>query len=191
MKANVIQRSLNDITTIVTSQLYTTLAATSAAWHQAYSINANGFPAMANYAACFDQYRIKRVWLKFDPQQSGVSVIASTFEFWTDPKMYYVTDTDDATAFSSTNQYVSRPDFRIIPCFGGHNANDYVVSFVPKVSLDSAGTASVTVSSPWLDTGNLTVPYYGFKICNTFVYAPGIDFCNIFITAEIELRRSK
>jgi len=184
-----VQRALNQPVTIVTSTLYAPLAAGAAVWHAAYAFNANGFAAMSNFATCFDQYRIKRMKLTFDPTQQGLSTIAGVNEFWSDAKMFVCIDTDDATAFAATSSYESRPDFKLVPCFAGHSKSEYCITFIPKCSPDVGAITQAGVASPWLDTANLTVPYYGVKIYHPLIYAGGFTFCNLYVTAEIELRR--
>jgi len=184
-----INRALNDVTTVVLNCKFVTITAGAAPTHAAYGFNAGSFANMADYATVFDQYRIKSATLFFMPLAAGYSIISGTSEIWNDGRYLVAIDTSDATALTTTDQYLEYPDVRHVPIFsqGRSDALQYI-TWTPKTAPDLGAITGAGVASPWIDTNALTVPFYGFKIYCPFA-VNGVQLTDVYLTCEVELRR--
>jgi hypothetical protein len=117
-------------------------------------------PGYTDFTALFDQYRIRHVRLQCSTLAApfGQATTATSF-----PTVYTVIDYDDAATPTSVAQLQQYDTLMVAP-----NAQSFERHIAPRPALaaysGSVFTAFASSSNLiWIDSNNVTVPYYGFK----------------------------
>ena len=144
------------------------------------SIYADSLPNFTEFSALFDQYKVERVYLRFDlpPQyfNSGLTTII--------PLVQYVSDYDDGGDATKTDlqQY---PQYQV-HSFLKDGYTPLIFTLSPKPLRDIAGSGVATsygpmTSVPWIRTAEMSTPHYGIKLNFDFL---GTTF-NVSIPLEV------
>lgn len=124
-------------------------------------------PAVSDFTALFDRYRITHIqlqfYLKYEPG-SGVADPGTNQQNATYPIMYIVKDYDDAIAPTNINYLREHAKMKMIPM----QANKIVKFDVKPATLSENYRSSIaTTYSPkwkeWIDMAHTDTPYYGVK----------------------------
>jgi len=118
------------------------------------------------FAALYKQYRIDRVTVKFVPyctnNTAGDWMGNPTDSSVTHQSLVSVAiDYDDNVAPTNEAAVLEYENVQLHPAIG----QPWEIAFVPRAKLDTNNVNSVTVPSPWIDTGNTGVAHYGLKVC--------------------------
>lgn len=159
------------------------------------TININGvgiygpsLPNSSEFAAIFDQWRIKSVTVRLDWNYNSVGPSESATS---PPLFYFVTDYDDSAdaAVSALLQY---PGVRT-HSFLTNGYTPIVYTFVPRPLKDIAGSGVLTsygpdMSMPFIRTAELSTPHYGMKIATTPLGATSAAVIGyLLVTAFVDL----
>lgn len=121
-------------------------------------------PNAATFTSLFDQYRIRKVVLKFLPQIQFVSTPDVITAPGPSGAFVYVEDQDDATALGSLNAYL---EYDTCKMQQAHDLTPIVMNINPKIA-GSAYRGAFTgytnlPNTTWIDCSNRDVQYYGAK----------------------------
>lgn len=144
-------------------------------------------PAYAEITDLFDDYRIKKVTLRFDWSQDGYPGSSPTLMA---PLIYYVQDFNDASTTNLTN-LLQYPEVKNHSFYSG-GYKPLIVELRPRPLMDIASTGITTaygptLAAPWIRTSEPGVPHYGFKLAaNNFGVATNATVGNVSLTAYID-----
>lgn len=118
----------------------------------------------SEFSALFDQWRINSVTLRFDWNSNSYSPVDNAAVA---PLLYYAPDYDDVND-AGVSSLVQYPSVRT-HSFLQNGYTPLVYTFSPKPLRDVAGSGLLTSyavenGKPFIGTGYLTTPYYGFKL---------------------------
>ena len=121
-------------------------------------------PNAAAFGTLFDQYRIRKVVLKFLPQTQFVSTPDTLAAPAASGALVYVTDQDDATPLTSLNAYLEYDECMM---HQSHDQRPIIKTIYPKLA-GSAYRGAFTgytnlPNTTWLDMANRDIQYYGCK----------------------------
>lgn len=161
----------NDIHRFKASFIYTTLVGAPAGGdlHVSFKFKLADLPNVADYAI-FDQYRIKKIILRFEPSMTGndvngVSGTPNTMNPMLNRYVRVIHDYDSDNVLTSENDYFSYPNMKSYPQQG----KPWRVVLYPKVRkvmYDDDAAANVpcgVTKPPWIDMTRTNVPHRGIK----------------------------
>jgi len=155
-------------------------------------------PGYANFAACFDEYRIVKAICKFVPRYqpsdpSSNSVINPQYDLG-----WYHDDSGVAIAapfLATENAWIQREGYRQVP-FSKDPVS--VVSYPSPLSgmVSSTGALEAAIGAPgqWISTSNVDLQHWGVKYR---VYAPyggpatPLSTGTLYVTYYVEFRQPK
>jgi len=115
----------------------------------------------SNFAAVFDQYKIEFVEFWINPYGSGS--VSGYNPGASNPRLYSVTDYDDANNFSTANQAMQYQNCIVSSLQQGHYR-----ALKPHMALGaysgSVFTGFSNKPSDWIDCASTTVEHYGVKV---------------------------
>jgi hypothetical protein len=147
----------------------------------------DSLPGYTDFTALFDQYRIRHVRIQCSPLAApfGQSTTATSY-----PTVYTVIDYDDASVPTSVTQLQQFDTLMVTP-----NAQSLERHIAPRPALAaySGSVFTAFASSPntmWIDSNNVTVPYYGFKWATDGVttVSGSYQLLSVNITVSLECR---
>lgn len=138
---------------------------TSGALLVAYSFALSDLPNSGEFTALYDQYKITGIKLDFIWRSTNISQVETqNTQQQGAPYMYYVIDHDDSTAATVNELREFAKAKRFIFDTGKRTCSVY---FKPCTLVENYLTAVTTGYSPrfdsWIDAGNPSMPYFGFK----------------------------
>lgn len=129
------------------------------------NFKASSVPDFANYSACFDEYRIEGIKIKFIPQQN-VSMVIDPGTLGSQltsllPLFATCIDVNDSATPGSVNTVLGKDTGKV------HSTNSVItrkfVPFVSKAVYQSGFTGYGPEMNSWVDTVSTGVNHYGLK----------------------------
>jgi hypothetical protein len=141
----------------------------------------------ASLAAVFDQYRIARFRVHFNPLYQAFT--ASNTNGVVNPQnvaLAVAPEYDNVSAVGTFAAFCEREDVSLHPIFGA----PWSMDIRPKIKGDATGSSALLLDAPWLDTSFINIPHYGFRyyLMNPLLPAQVCALCQIFIEFWLELR---
>lgn len=133
--------------------------------NKAYNFKFDDVLDHPSFAALYDAYRINKIFIRINPLQTTTFAQAAGNYL---PQIIDLVDYDDATALSTTNDYLSYGNKRI---HSGDKA--WTRKFTPAVRVaayqSGGGGTEVNQSSiqkfkQWIDMAEGDIPHFGYKV---------------------------
>lgn len=138
------------------------IVSTTADQNLAYQFTANTLPEFPNFIELYDQYKIAKIVLSFEPKYSGTNTSGiAPIQKW----MRIVHDYDDANPLATEDQYLDYSNCKSRLCTQGRVIRMVLYPKVLKPAYILGGSFQTQPSkSGWLDTDSYTVPHLGLKV---------------------------